>query len=85
MTERTFATRTWVRVDLAEPVWIVVEAGRTLATIQPYTTFATYEQAVAAGYDGPEPEPTDDTADRLRALEDAVDDLILATLEAGDV
>lgn len=80
MTERIFTTRTWVRVDIDEPAWLVVEAGRTLATIQPYTTFATYEQAVAAGYEGPEPEDIDDAAERLRALEDAVDDLILSSL-----
>ena len=85
MTERIFPTRTYVRVDLDSPAWVVVEAGRTLATIQPYTTFATYAEAVAAGFEGEEPEPVDQTADRLAAVESALDDLILSALEVGDV
>jgi hypothetical protein len=85
MTDHIFPVRTYVRVDIDPPAWVIVEAGRTLATIRPYTTFATYQEAVAAGFEGDEPEPVDQTADRLAALENAVDDLILAALEADNV
>lgn len=56
MTERTFATRTWVRIDIETPAWLVVEAGQHLATTQPLTTFDTLEDAIEAGYVEPEDE-----------------------------
>ena len=87
MTDITFYRRKYVRIDTDPVAWLVVEPGQTLATVQPYSTFADYADAVAAGYDGDEPEPPADevTVSRLRAVEDALDDLILAALEGNDV
>jgi len=86
MTDRIFPTRTFVRIDLDTPAWLIVEAGDTLGTIQPYSTFATYDEAVAAGYEGDNPPPpVPDDQRRIAALEDAIDDLILASLGDDDV
>ena len=50
MSDYTFPDRTYVRIDTDEPGWLVVEPGQHLATIQPFTTFDTLEDAEAAGY-----------------------------------
>jgi hypothetical protein len=50
VSDYTFPDRTYVRLDLDEPQWIVVDPGQHLATIRPFTTFATLEDAEAAGY-----------------------------------
>jgi hypothetical protein len=58
MSDYTFPVRTYVRIDMDEPAWFVVEPWQTLGTIRPFTAFDTLEGAKAAGYtepDGPEP------------------------------
>jgi hypothetical protein len=51
MTEQTFDSNCYIRVDTNPAQWMSITINQTLATRQPYTVFDTLEEAVEAGYE----------------------------------